>query len=50
MRIAVGADHAGTPLNETAIAELRRFGHEVVDLGTHDPSKPDDYPYAAEVA
>jgi ribose 5-phosphate isomerase B len=51
MRIAVGADHAGTPLNETAIAELRRLGHEVVDLGTHDPSKPDDYPdYAAAVA
>ena len=23
MRIAVGADHAGTPMNETAIAELR---------------------------
>jgi ribose 5-phosphate isomerase RpiB len=23
-RIAVGADHEGTPLNETAIAELRR--------------------------
>ncbi|HKV92698.1 MAG TPA: ribose 5-phosphate isomerase B [Candidatus Angelobacter sp.] len=51
MRIAVGADHAGTPLNETAIAELCRLGHEVVDLGTHDSSKPDDYPdYAAAVA
>ena len=51
MRIAVGADHAGTPLNEVAIAELRRLGHEVVDLGTHDPSQPDDYPdYATAVA
>jgi ribose 5-phosphate isomerase B len=51
MRIAVGADHAGTPLNEAAIAELRKVGHEVVDLGTHDPSQPDDYPdYAAAVA
>lgn len=51
MRIAVGADHAGTPLNEVVIAELRRLGHEVVDLGTHDPSQPDDYPdYAAAVA
>jgi ribose 5-phosphate isomerase B len=50
MRIAVGADHAGTPLNEVAIAELRRLGHEVTDLGTHDPSQPDDYPdYAAAV-
>jgi ribose 5-phosphate isomerase B len=51
MRIAVGADHAGTPLNEKAISELRRLGHEVTDLGTHDPSQPDDYPdYAAAVA
>jgi len=44
MKIAVGADHAGVPLNETVIAELRRLGHEVVDCGTHDASKPDDYP------
>ncbi len=51
MRIAVGADHAGVPLNETAITELRTLGHEIVDLGTHDPSQPDDYPdYAAAVA
>ena len=51
MRIAVGADHAGVPLNEKAIADLRSLGHEVVDLGTHDASHPDDYPdYAAAVA
>jgi RpiB/LacA/LacB family sugar-phosphate isomerase len=51
MRIAVGADHAGTSLNDIAIAELRKFRHEVVDLGTHDSSQPDDYPdYAAGVA
>jgi ribose 5-phosphate isomerase B len=51
MRIAIGADHAGTPLNEKATAESRRLGHEVTDLGTHDPSQPDDYPdYAAAVA
>jgi ribose 5-phosphate isomerase B len=50
MRIAVGADHAGVPLNELVIAELRKLGHEVVDKGTHDASKPDDYPdYAALV-
>jgi ribose 5-phosphate isomerase B len=51
MRIAVGADHAGVPLNELVIAELRRLGHEVVDKGTHDASRPDDYPdYAFAVA
>jgi ribose 5-phosphate isomerase B len=44
MRIAVGADHAGVPLNERVIAELRAAGHEVEDFGTHDASQPDDYP------
>ena len=49
MRIAVGADHAGVPLNETVIAEVRRLGHEVVDKGTHDASRPDDYPDYADL-
>jgi ribose 5-phosphate isomerase B len=50
MRIAVGADHAGYPLNERVIAELRAAGHEVVDFGTHDGSIPDDYPdYAKQI-
>ena len=44
MKVAVAADHAGVPLNETIIAELRRLGHEVVDLGTHDAKSGDDYP------
>jgi len=51
MKIVVAGDHAGVPLNEIVIDELRRLGHEVVDLGTHDPSTPDDYPdYAASLA
>ena len=51
MRIAVAGDHAGVPLNEQVIAELRRLGHTVTDLGTHDATKPDDYPdYAAALA
>lgn len=50
MRIAVGADHGGYPLNERVIDELRAAGHEITDFGTHDGSKPDDYPdYAAAV-
>ena len=36
MRIAVGADHGGFPLNEQIIEELRKGGHEVTDFGTHD--------------
>ena len=50
MRIAVGADHGGHPLNERVIAELRKVGHEITDFGTHDGSLPDDYPdYAKQV-
>ncbi len=43
MRIAIGADHGGFPLNEDVIAELKRLGHEVKDFGTHE-SKSSDYP------
>jgi len=50
MRIAVGADHGGYPLNERVIEELRQAGHELIDFGTHDGSIPDDYPdYAKQV-
>ena len=44
MRISVGADHGGFPLNERVILELRAAGHEVQDFGTHDGSQADDYP------
>ncbi len=50
MRIAIGADHGGYPLNERIISELATAGHEIVDFGTHDGSRPDDYPeYALAV-
>ena len=50
MRIAIGADHGGFPLNERVIEELRAAGHEITDFGTHDGSRPDDYPdYALAV-
>ncbi len=44
MRIAVAADHAGYPLKQTIVDDLRAAGHEVTDLGTDDPTLPDDYP------
>ena len=44
MQIAIGADHAGYPLNEKVISELNAAGHEILDFGTHDGSRPDDYP------
>lgn len=50
MRIAIGADHGGFPLNEHVIEELRSAGHDLIDFGTHDGSVPDDYPdYAKQV-
>ncbi|HWN08868.1 MAG TPA: ribose 5-phosphate isomerase B [Pyrinomonadaceae bacterium] len=50
MRIAMGADHGGYPLNERVIEELRGAGHELIDFGTHVGSRPDDYPdYALKV-
>lgn len=50
MQIAIAADHAGYPLNERIIEELKAAGHELLDFGTHDGSVPDDYPdYAKQV-
>lgn len=49
-RIAIAADHAGYPLNERVIAELKAAGHEIIDFGTHDTSQADDYPdYARQL-
>ena len=50
MRLAIGADHGGYPLNERVLEELRAAGHEFEDFGTHDGATPDDYPdYAWQV-
>ncbi len=43
MKVAVGADHAGVELKGHLVAELRRLGHEPLDLGTHG-TEPVDYP------
>lgn len=44
MRLAIAADHAGYELKEILRGELQAMGHQVLDLGTHDPGQPDDYP------
>jgi ribose 5-phosphate isomerase B len=50
MKIALGADHGGFPLNERVMEELRAAGHTITDFGTHDGAQPDDYPdYALKV-
>lgn len=43
MRVAVAADHAGFPLKGQVIEEVRREGHEPLDLGT-DSTAAVDYP------
>jgi ribose 5-phosphate isomerase B len=48
MKLVVASDHGGVPLNQIVIDELRRQGHDVLDLGTHDANNGDDYPDYAE--
>lgn len=48
MKLAIAADHAGYQLKQELLRELKTLGHEVTDLGTHDPSKPSDYPDFAQ--
>ena len=47
MKIAVACDHAGFPLKEMVLEEIRRLGHEPLDLGTNS-TDPVDYPDYAE--
>ena len=47
MRIAVGSDHAGFSLKQDVAEQLRRDGHQVIDVGTHS-TEPVDYPDSAE--
>ncbi len=42
MRIAVGFDHAGTPLRDVVLDAVAAEGHEAVDVGEQD-----DYPDTA---
>jgi ribose 5-phosphate isomerase B len=49
MRIAIGCDHAGFPLKQTAIEEIRRHGHNVVDMGTNGTDAVDYPDYAQAV-
>ena len=51
MKIAIAADHAGFDLKAVLLGELRKQGDAVEDLGTDDPTRPDDYPdFARAVA
>ena len=43
MKIALAGDHAGFSLKQLLAVELKKDGHEIVDLGAHDET-PSDYP------
>jgi ribose 5-phosphate isomerase B len=49
MKIVIGADHAGYDMKQALIAHLKALGHDTLDVGTHEPGKPDDYPDFAEL-
>jgi ribose 5-phosphate isomerase B len=48
--IPIGADHAGFPLKERLVAELRRLGYQPLDVGTHSAESTDYPEFAHEVA
>jgi len=47
MRVAFGCDHAGWPLRERILAELRARGIQVVETGPGELVPGDDYPDVA---
>jgi ribose 5-phosphate isomerase B len=46
MRLVIGSDHAGFALKATVMDHVRSLGHEVIDVGSHDPD-PVDFPDVA---
>ena len=49
MRIVVGADHRGYEMKDEIAAALKRAGHEVLDVGTHNADSVDYPDYARAV-
>jgi ribose 5-phosphate isomerase B len=51
MKIAIGCDHAGFPLKDHVVEQVRAAKHEVIDCGATTLIPGDDYPdYALAVA
>ena len=46
MRLVIGSDHAGFGLKGMVVEHVRGLGHEVIDVGSYDPS-PVDFPDVA---
>ncbi len=49
MKIAMGSDHGGFDLKNVIVEHLKKQGHEIVDVGTHDDNSC-DYPVYGEKA
>lgn len=49
-KIAVGSDHAGFRLKSALVEHLRNAGHELHDVGTHEPVSCDYPDFAVAVA
>ena len=49
-RIPIGADHAGFPLKQRLVEELRKLGYDPIDLGTNSTDSTDYPDYAHPVA
>jgi ribose 5-phosphate isomerase B len=50
MKIALGSDHGGFRLKEALKHTLAGWGHQVEDLGVHEPASVDYPDYAERVA
>ena len=50
MKRALGCDHAGFALKDTVIRQVRKLGHEVLDMGTFSQERADYPDYADKVA
>ena len=49
MKIAIGADHAGFELKDKIVVELKKLGHDVLDLGTNSAEAVDYPDFAVKV-
>ena len=49
-KIPIGADHAGFPLKQRLVAELKKLGYDPIDLGTNSTDSTDYPDYAHPVA
>ena len=49
-KIPIGADHAGFPLKQKLVDELKKLGYDPIDVGTNSPESTDYPDYAHPVA